>query len=94
MINSTSSTERTVPAATVAAATQSAPRPAPAPADQLSTESAEHLRTALASQPEIRSEVVERAQALAADATYPSAAILHRVAGMIVNSPDLSEDQS
>jgi len=94
MINSTSSTERTVPAAPLAAATPSAPRPPVQRPDQISTDSAEHLRTSLASQPEVRPEVVERAKALAADANYPSAAILHKIAGMIVNSPDLSEVES
>ena len=32
--------------------------------------------------------------ALAADPNYPSAAIIKSVAGLIVNSPDLSEDES
>jgi hypothetical protein len=38
--------------------------------------------------------VVERAKALAADPTYPSAAIMKSVAGQILASPDLSEDAS
>lgn len=94
MINSTSSTERAVAATPLAAATPSTPRQPVQRPDQISTESAEYLRTSLASQPEVRADVVERAKALAADSNYPSAAILHRIAGMIVNSPDLSEDQS
>lgn len=62
--------------------------------DRLSTESAAHLRETLTKQPEIRPEVVERAKALAADPNYPSASVLRQVSGMILNSPDLSEDQS
>jgi hypothetical protein len=62
--------------------------------DQISTESAAFLKTSLASQPEIRPEVVERAKALAADPNYPSAAIMRSVAGQILASPDLSEDAS
>ncbi len=68
-----------------------APRMAP---DQISTESAAFLKTALAGQPEVRPEVVERAKALAADPNYPSAAIMKSVAGQILASPDLSEDVS
>jgi hypothetical protein len=44
--------------------------------------------------PEIRPEVVERARALAADPTYPSAAIINRISAAIVSSPDLSEEPS
>ena len=60
----------------------------------ISTESAAYLRGALARQPAIRPEVVERARALAADPTYPSAAVINHVARKIVASPDISEDQS
>jgi hypothetical protein len=94
MINSTTSTDRTVPATSVAAAGQSGSHPTPPRPDKLSTESDEFLRSALSRQPEVRPDVVERAKALAADPSYPSAEILNRVAGLIVNSPDLSEDQS
>jgi hypothetical protein len=62
--------------------------------DQISTESAAFLKTALEGQPEVRPEVVERAKALAADPNYPSAAIMKSVAGQILASPDLSEDAS
>jgi hypothetical protein len=62
--------------------------------DQISTESAAFLKTALAAQSEIRPEVVERAKALAADPNYPSASIMKSVAGQILASPDLSEDAS
>ncbi len=60
----------------------------------ISTQSAAYLQGALSRQPAIRPEVVERARALAADPTYPSAAVIKRVAQQIVASPDLSEDQS
>jgi hypothetical protein len=62
--------------------------------DRLSLNQAGSLNAALADQPETRPEVVERGRALAADPDYPSAAILQKVAQMIVASPDLSEDQS
>ena len=52
------------------------------------------LQTELRRQPEIRSEVVNRARALAQDLNYPSMEILWQVAGMILASPDLSEDGS
>jgi hypothetical protein len=61
--------------------------------DRLSTDKAQQLSEALTNQPEVRPDVVARGQALAGDPNYPSPAILSRVAGMIVNSPDLSEDQ-
>jgi len=62
--------------------------------DQISTEGAGFLRTALSSQPEIRTDEVARASALAADPNYPSLSILRSVAGQILASPDLSEDES
>ena len=52
------------------------------------------LQTELRRQPEIRSEVVNRARALAQDPNYHSMEILWQVAGMILASPDLSEDGS
>ncbi len=94
MINSTTSTDRAVPTPQVAPAGQSGTRPPTQRPDQLSTENAEHLKSVLAAQPEIRPEVVERAKALAADPDYPSLDILKRVGGLILASPDLSEDQS
>ena len=51
-------------------------------------------KSASASQPEIRPEVVAGGLALAADPSYPSADLLKRVAGAILNSPDLSDDES
>ncbi len=70
------------------------PRPVPPQPDQVSTANAAFLKTALGNQPEIRPEVVARARALAADPSYPSAAIIKNVAGQILAAPDLSEDES
>lgn len=94
MINSTTSATRALPSNVVGQAGQAVPRPLTPRPDRLSTESAAQLRTALASQPEIRPEVVEKARALAQDPSYPSTAILRQVGSMILNSPDLSDDQS
>jgi hypothetical protein len=79
---------------TVSAAGPSVARHPRVMPDQISTESAAFLKSALAGQPEIRPDVVERARALAADPSYPSAAIMKSVAGQILASPDLSEDAS
>jgi hypothetical protein len=94
MISSTSSSDRAarpelVPTPAPVTARPSTPRP-----DQISTQSATYLRSALDRQPEIRPEVVERGRALAADPHYPSASIIQNVAGKILASPDLSEDVS
>ena len=62
--------------------------------DSLQTNKAAELDAALGGQPEIRPDVVARGLALAADPNYPSAAVLGRVASVIVNSPDPTEDQS
>ena len=62
--------------------------------DELSTAKADQLQAALARQPEVRPEQVERARALAADPAYPSPAIIRQVATQILNSPDLTEDPS
>jgi hypothetical protein len=94
MINSTTATDRTTQLAAVAALSPKTPRPPTQRSDQLSTENAAYLHAALARQPEIRPEVVERAKNLAADPNYPSAATLQRVGQFILNSPDLTEDQS
>jgi hypothetical protein len=63
-------------------------------ADRFSTGNAEHLQAALAGEPEVRPEMVARGQALAADPGYPSPETIQRLAGLIIDSPDLSEDQS
>jgi hypothetical protein len=67
---------------------------APVATDHLSTNGINQLRSALKATPEVRPEVVARGQALAADATYPSAPIIRHVSARIVNSPDLSIDSS
>jgi hypothetical protein len=52
------------------------------------------LKAKLSSQPEVRSEVVARGRALAADPSYPSVQIISAVARRIVQSPDPSEEQN
>lgn len=94
MISSASSPDRAARADHVSAAGPSAPRPYSPRPDRISTESVAFLRSALERQPAIRPEVVERARALADDASYPSLHVIRRVAEQIVAAPDLSEDQS
>lgn len=94
MISSMSSPDRAGRSAAVSAATPSAVRSAPVQPDQISTDNASFLKAALASQPEVRPEEVARATALAADPSYPSTSIMKSVAGQILESPDLSEDES
>ena len=95
MIDSTSSFDRTSRAAAMPDDSSSAgPVRAQRIRDRLQTDKAEQLNAALGSQPDVRPEAVARGQALAADPNYPSAAIISKVAAMIVNSPDPSEDQS
>jgi hypothetical protein len=69
-----------------------AARPTSLKGDQLSTQHAEALRSALVAQPEIRPDVVARARALAADPTYPSSEVIRRIAAHILAGPDLSEE--
>jgi hypothetical protein len=57
------------------------------------SDAAGQFQDALASQPEIRPEMVEKGRVLAEDPDYPSAAVIKHVAGLIFNSPDLSEDR-
>ncbi len=92
MINPTSSSDRSSPANGAEAASahahrRSAPRP-----DKLALDSMLQLQKALHSQPEIRPEVVERGIQLAADDSYPSKNVLRQIGGMLMASPDLSED--
>jgi hypothetical protein len=68
-------------------------RGTPVPRDSLSLDQADGLNSALASQPEIRPEMLEKGRALAADPNYPPLSVIQQVAGQIVNSPDLSEEQ-
>ena len=94
MINSTNSTDRTARAELVAPHGNATPRPTSPRADLLSTDNAAFLRSELARQPEIRPEVVERARTLAADPDYPSRESLQKLAGLMLSTPDLSDDQS
>ena len=94
MITSTSSTDRTV-RPELLSATGKPPSRTPGPrSDQISTENAAFLRSALERQPAVRPEVVARARALAADPSYPPQEALRSVAEQILGSPDLSEDES
>jgi hypothetical protein len=94
MISSTSSTDRTARPDLVSTPATASERPYTPRPDQISTESAAFLRSELQRQPEVRPEVVERARALAADPNYPPAEVMRHVAQQILNSPDLSEDES
>jgi hypothetical protein len=80
--------------AIAAAANASASRAHRGATDQIHIDKAAALRASLGQVPEIRPEVVARARALAADPSYPSDEIIRHVSGVIVNSPDLSEDGS
>jgi hypothetical protein len=94
MIQSTSSSDRAAASDSVVAANQPANRSLRQQPDRISTQGAAYLSSALASQPEVRPDEVARASALAADPDYPSAAIMRSIAGKILASPDLSEDES
>lgn len=94
MITSTSSADRTLRPELLATPLKSGDRPRSSSLDQISTENAEFLKAELKRQPEVRPEAVARARELAADPSYPSLEILRNVAGQILGSPDLSEDQS
>jgi hypothetical protein len=96
MIHSTSSSDRTGGTDAISLNRNQLPakRPAAQDQDSVSTTNATILADALNSQPEVRPDVVARGRLLAADPNYPPAAVIKQVAGMIVNSPDLSEDQS
>ncbi len=93
MISSASSPDRTPRPDLVQATGHATPRVA-APRDRISTDQAAFLRSELARQPEVRTEVVERARGLAADPQYPPTEVQRHVAAQILASPDLSEDQS
>ena len=90
MINSTSSSDRVLrPEGVVLHA--KTPSPQGPEADRFAPEHTAALKASLASQPEIRPEVVARARLLAADPSYPSPAILRQVGRVILNSPDPDE---
>jgi hypothetical protein len=90
MINSTSPSDRVLRPDGVVHHTPTPPDRGPAP-DSFSPEKSAALQAALQNQPAIRPEVVARARELAADPTYPSAAILRSVGQIILGSPDLTE---
>lgn len=95
MISSTSSSDPTSRAGQASLAGPSVHRPRlPQVKDQISIGTAAKLGEELARQPEVRADVVARAQALAADPSYPSPEVMRRVSEMILGSPDLSEDES
>lgn len=95
MIHSASSSPANVRHDASLAAAQHAPRKANnGPSDQIHIDKAAALRSGLQAVPEVRPEVVARAQALAADPSYPSDDIIQKVSALIVNSPDLSEDSN
>lgn len=66
-------------------------RPEMLGADQLALGKTSELRRTLGQESEIRPEVVARAEALARDPEYPSAATLREIATRLLASPDLSE---
>jgi hypothetical protein len=94
MINSTTSTDRAAHPELVSKTLKAVAKPVMPRSDKLSIENAALLRAELTRQPEIRADVVERARALAADPSYPSIQVLQQVGRAILNSPDLSEDES
>jgi hypothetical protein len=94
MISSTSPSDKSARPDALGASGQQPARSRAPRSDHLSTDSARVLHEALVSQPEIRSEVVERARALAADPSYPPADVIRSVGAMILAAPDLSEDES
>ncbi len=59
--------------------------------ESLSTTHAESLRRALASNPEIRPEMVEIGRKLAVDPSYPPLQIIEQLSELFVNSADPSE---
>lgn len=61
--------------------------------DSISTQSALGLQNALAVTPEIRPEVVARAEKLAVDLNYPPREIIDRIANLIAISRDPSLEQ-
>ena len=94
MISSTTSTDRSARPELTPAPASFRQRSSLAPSDQISTESAEFLRAELKRQPEIRADVVARGRALAADPNYPPMEVLRKVSEQILNSRDLTEDES
>jgi hypothetical protein len=50
------------------------------------------FRTEFSSERDVRAEMVDWGKKLAADPNYPSEDVIRKVAALIVNSPQLSED--
>jgi hypothetical protein len=95
MIHSTSSSGSTVGAdAAFQNASKTSVRAQDPGQDSLSFNQADGLRHALASQEEVRPDMVEKGRALAADPGYPPAAMIRSIAQAILASPDPSEDPS
>jgi hypothetical protein len=95
MIHSASSSSSTAASNAIATTSHTPPKGVSrGPKDQIHIDKAAALRDGLQQVPEIRPEVVARARALANDPSYPSADIIRHISATIVNSPDLSEDQS
>ena len=94
MIDSTSSSHRTAQLERFTSLDIGASRPSGARTDHVSVERIAFLRAELLRQPEIRSEVVERARALATDPNYPLPAMNLALARLILSAPDHSEDQA
>lgn len=70
-------------------------RKTPPPAtDTLTTDNAESLKRALESTPEVRPEMVELGRHLAVDPTYPPRQIIEKLAQLMANSIDPSEQSS
>ena len=87
MINSTSSSDRILRPEGPVHHTSTPPKSGVG-ADRFSPENTKALQEALTEQPAIRAEVVARGRELAADPSYPSAAILKKVSEVILRSPD------
>lgn len=92
MISSTSPSDKSASRDALAAAGPQPARLRMLRSDQLSTDRARWLDAALADQPAIRPDVLERARALAADPAYPPSDVILRVGALILAAPDLSED--
>lgn len=67
--------------------------PAFVPTDRISTERADRVRESLAKTPAVRTEAVERAGAIAVDPNYPPLQIIERVARLLAESQDMSEEK-
>ena len=90
MIDSTSPSNRTpqLPQELPSSTKGSSPAKQPA-SDSVSLSNIDFLKAQMASEPEIRPSVLERARALAADPGYPPLSVMRSVAGQILASPDL-----